>query len=321
MRLSMFAPVLLGAMIPLTGLTGQLPDLPRAPGNLVDVGAGRRLHLLCSGRGSPTVVLEAGASSFAIDWTLVRQTVDRSTRVCAYDRAGMGWSDSAAVPGSEANDLHRLLRASGERPPYVLVGASRGGLLIRRYLADYPSDVAGLVFVDPATEDRLWIMLGGRALLFAALTPSQLDSTLPRAPVAVPRRPVQTGAPFDKLPPELYDARMRLDARLVASLPDTMTPEMIATAQRREQAFLAQLLASRAATPHPFGDRPTVVLSRGDERNAGREEVHAALARLSTNSRHAVVPGAGHEIHLFEPDAVVRAILDVLRVIRENGRL
>src|SRR5688572_4575036 len=106
-------------------LNAQQPDLPPAPGRLIDVG-GRRLHMICSGEGSPTVVLEAGASSFAIDWTLVQRDIARMARVCSYDRAGMGWSD--ALPASESakdgQDLNRLLTAAGERPPYVLVGAS-----------------------------------------------------------------------------------------------------------------------------------------------------------------------------------------------------
>ena len=300
-----------------TGLAAQQPDLPPAPGKFVDIG-GRRLHLICSGRGAPTVVLEAGASSFAIDWTLVQRELEKTTRVCSYDRAGMGWSDApnGSTPASTARDLHTLLNAAGEHAPHIMVGASRGGLLIREYLADYPDDVAGLVFVDPASEDRLFTMLNGEGVLIASLTPEQLRTTVPRQPVAVPRRSPQTGAPFDKLPAELYKQRVALDMRLIASAPDTVTPEMIASAQERERALLARLLATRSATQHPFGDRPTVVLSRGDESNAEREAVHAALARLSTSSRHSVIAGAGHEIHLFEPAAVIQAVTDVLREVR-----
>src|SRR5687767_193256 len=170
-------------------VNAQQPNLPPAPGRLIDVG-GHRLHIICSGEGAPTVVFEAGASSFAIDWTLVQRDLARTNRVCSYDRAGMGWSDTADASSSatDARGLHALLAAAGERPPYVMVGASRGGLLVRRYLLDYPTDVAGLVFVDPATEDRLWVTVGREAVLFASLTPEQLRSTLPRQPVAVPRR-------------------------------------------------------------------------------------------------------------------------------------
>ena len=313
--------VLLALSCVTLALNAQQPTLPPAPGRLVDIG-GRRLHILCSGSGSPTVVLEAGASSFAIDWTLAQRDIARTNRVCSYDRAGMGWSDTTETraPASDARDLHSLLGAAGERPPYVMVGASRGGLLIRAYLLDYPADVVGLVFVDPASEDRLFTMVGGDAVLIASLTPDQLKTTFPRQPVPIPRRKPQTGAPFDRLPPELYQTRVTLDERLIASLPDMVTPDVVATAQERERQLLARLLASRS-TAHPFGDRPTVVLSRGNERDSGREGVHAALARLSTSSRHSVVVGAGHEIHLFEPVAVVQAVTDVLQALRNGTAL
>jgi len=296
--------------------------LPPAPGRLIDVG-GRKLHLLCSGQGDPTVVLEAGASSFAIDWTLVQREVSRTNRTCSYDRAGSGWSDEATpeTRASSAADLHKLMATAGEKAPFVLVGASRGGLLIRAYLLDYPQDVVGLVFVDPASEDRLFTMLNGEGVLIAELTAEQLRTTFPTHSVQIPRRKPQTGAPFDKLPPDLYEVRVRLDEQLIASAPDSVPPEVVGRGQEAERAFLARLLASRSASPHPLGDRPTVVLSRGVEPNAERDSVHAALARLSTNSRHAVIAGAGHEIHLFEPRAVIQAIADVVKSAREKPPL
>ena len=297
-------------------------DLPPAPGKLFDVDHGRRLHLLCSGQGSPTVVIEAGASSFAIDFTLVQRELERSHRVCSYDRAGSGWSDLLPpfTPAKDAQDLRALLAAAKEAAPYVLVGASRGGLLIRGYLAAYPSDVAGLVFIDPASEDRLFGMVGGQAMAIAEMTPEQMRSTLPQQTVRIPRRPVQKGAPFDKLPPELYQQRLLLDERLIASTPETITPEQIGVYQEGERAFLASLLATRKAGT-PFGDRPTVVLSRGSDRNNDREDVHIALAKLSTNWRQSVIADAGHEIHLFQPPAVVVAVNDVLDAIARKTKL
>ena len=298
------------------------PPFAPAPGRLVDVG-GRKLHLLCSGQGAPTVVLEAGASSFAIDWTLVQREVSRTNRTCSYDRAGSGWSDEAKpeTRASSAADLHQLMATAGEKAPFVLVGASRGGLLIRAYVLDYPQDVAGLVFVDPASEDRLFTMLNGQGMLIAELTAEQLRTTFPTRSVPIPRRKPQTGAPFDRLPPDLYAVRVRLDEQLIASFPDSVPPDVVGHSQETERAFLARLLASRSASPHPLGDRPTVVLSRGVEPNAERDSVHAALARLSSNARHAVIAGSGHEIHLFEPSVVVQAIADVVRSVREKTPL
>lgn len=314
--------VTLGAVCVVGRLSAQQPDIGPAPGTLVDVG-GRKLHLFCSGHGSPTVVFEAGASSFAIDWTLVQQQVARRNRVCAYDRAGMGWSDPSTpetrrtVPA----DLQALLRAAGERAPYVLVGASLGGLHVRSYIADYPDDVVGLVLVDPASEDRLFTMIDGQAVLIGSLTPEQMRATVPTQTVRVPRRRPQTGAPFDKLPPSLYELRVKLDTRLIASQPDSVTPQMIATSREEERARLARLLAQRSSTAQPLGDRPTVVLTRGVDSDPEPRATHAALAQLSTNSRHTVVPGSGHEIHLFEPSAVVQAIGDVVQSVRTKSRL
>lgn len=309
------------AQIPDSQRSTTQAELPPAPGRLIDVG-GRRLHLLCSGEGSPTIVLEAGASSFAIDWTLVQREVSRTNRTCSYDRAGMGWSDPTTpeTRASSAADLHSLLEKGGERGPFVLVGASRGGLLVRSYLLEYPDDAVGFVFVDPSTEDRLFTMIDGQAIAIAEATAEQLRTTFPRQTIAIPRRRPQTGAPFDRLPSDLYQLRVRLDERLIASFPDSVAPDVVATSQEGERAFLARLLASRKAE-HPLGSRPVVVLTRGDERNEGREGSHAALSRLSSNARHSVVAGSGHEIHLFQPSAVITAIADVVRSIRDKSML
>src|SRR5215470_6105674 len=108
---------------------GSVQEYP-APGRLIDVG-GRKLHLYCTGTGSPTVILVAGGGAFSIDWALVQPKVAHDTRVCSYDRAGLAWSDRG--PADETveqtvSDLHILLRNAGEKGPYLLVGASVGGL-------------------------------------------------------------------------------------------------------------------------------------------------------------------------------------------------
>ena len=305
-----------------TALHAQAPELPPPPGKLVEVG-GRRMHVHCTGAGSPTVVLEAGASSFAIDWTLVQAGIARTTRVCSYDRAGMGWSDADTLGNRNgaAQDLHELLRAAGERSPYVLVGASRGGLFIRDYQADHPSDVAGMVFVDPSTEDRLFTMIQGRTVAIAKVSAEELSATNPTSNVAVQRRRPQTGEPFDRLPPELYRVRIMLDDRLIASLPDSVGPAIVASAREGERRLLARLDSLRTVSEFPLGDLPTVVLSRSSDRNDDREASHAAVARLSRNSWHCVVENAGHEIHLFRPAAVIRAITAVMDAARAGSPL
>jgi hypothetical protein len=102
----------------------------RAPGTLVDVGEGRRLHLQCQGSGTPTVVLEAGIAASSLSWSRVQPRVAEFTRACSYDRTGLAWSDAAGQPlgaGRLADQLHALLAAAAVPPPYVLVGHSFGG--------------------------------------------------------------------------------------------------------------------------------------------------------------------------------------------------
>jgi pimeloyl-ACP methyl ester carboxylesterase len=121
-----------------------------APGQMVDVN-GFRLHLHCTGKGSPTVVVDSGLGSFSPDWGLVQPEVAKFTRVCTYDRAGYGWSDPGPQPRTArqmVEELHTLLVNAGVEGPYVLVGYSLGGINVRLYAHQYPDDVAGVVLVD-----------------------------------------------------------------------------------------------------------------------------------------------------------------------------
>jgi len=307
-------------------LAAQSVDIGPAPGRLVDVG-GRKLHFHCTGPAestSPTVILEAGASSFAIDWSLVQPAIARSYRVCSYDRAGSGWSDARTdveTPARIVADLHALLAAAGEKPPYVMVGASAGGLYVRLYQLDYPSEVVGLVLVDPATEDRLFTMFQQRAVPIGSLTAEQLASTMPNAPLPIPSRKPQTGAPFDRLPMDLYQLRIKIDQRLIASMPATVSAEIVREASEGQRAGLARLLESRGRADNPMRNIPVIVLTRGQNMTQGIAENHAGLAHLSTNSRHEVVTTADHEIHLFTPASVIQAIEDVAVAARERRPL
>jgi pimeloyl-ACP methyl ester carboxylesterase len=304
-------------------LVAQQIDIGPAPGRLVDVG-GRKLHFYCTGSGSPTIILEAGASSFAIDWSLVQPEIARSYRVCSYDRAGSGWSDPRTdvdTPARIVVDLHTALDVAGEEPPYVMVGASAGGQYVRLYQLEHPGDVIGLVFVDPSTEDRLFTMYQQRAVLIASLTAEQLLSTLPTSSVNVPSRQPQTGAPFDRLPMDLYQLRVKIDQRLIASMPASVSAEIVRESSEGQRAALARLLESRGREDNPMRSVPVIVLTRGQNTGQGLAETHAGLARLSTNSRHEVVSTAGHEIHLFTPAKVTQAIEDVAVAARERRPL
>jgi pimeloyl-ACP methyl ester carboxylesterase len=317
------APVVL-SFVAVASASGQTIDIGPAPGRMIDV-SGRQMHFLCSGSGSPTVILEAGASSFAIDWSLVQPAIAKTTRVCSYDRAGFGWSGSRPevdTPARVVLDLHAALRATGEKPPFVLVGASFGAMYVRLYQLDHPDEVAGLVFVDPATEDRLFTMFRGQAVTIAEMSVEDLRSTLPTSGTfPVRQRSPQSGTPFDKLPADLYQLRLKLDQRLIASAGSSVSAEVVRETQLGSHAAFARLLQSRAKLDAPIRNRPVVVLTRSLDMSNGLAENHAGLAALSTNSRHTVVPNAGHEIHLFAPAAVIKAIEDVVTASRTSSRL
>ncbi|HSF83113.1 MAG TPA: alpha/beta hydrolase, partial [Anaerolineales bacterium] len=129
-----------------------------APGQLVDVG-GYKMHINCTGQGSPTVILAAGSLEYSLFWALVQPEVAGFTRVCAYDRAGYGWSESSPRPRTAiimVEELHTLLTNGKIEGPYVLVGHSLGGMMMRVYAQKYPDEVTGLVLVDSIHEEQIF---------------------------------------------------------------------------------------------------------------------------------------------------------------------
>jgi pimeloyl-ACP methyl ester carboxylesterase len=138
-------------------------------------------------------------------------------------------------------------------------------------------------------------------------------------PIA-PRQP-QIGTPFDRLPAPLYETRVAIDRRLIASMPPTVPPEVVLEFGEGDRAMQAAFSETRTKQQHPLGDRPLIVLTRGMDSTQPVIDVHAALARMSTNSRHIVVKDSGHEVHLFQPAVVIQAIRDVVQAARDKTAL
>src|SRR5262245_24741364 len=191
---------------------------PPVPGRLVDLG-GYRLHLWCTGSGAPTVVVVPGAGEFSCDWALVQPQVAKFTRVCTADRGGEAWSDLGPGPRTktqEAFDLRRTLTAAGERGPYVMVGHSAGGDVVRLFGIDNPKDLAGMVLVDSSTPEALTNLNGkvGTTLSFSRGRPIPAlreslaaddrltDVGISRIHAALANWEVGIDPPFDKLPAE-----------------------------------------------------------------------------------------------------------------------
>ena len=290
------------------------------PGRLIDIG-GRKLHLDCSGKGSPTVILVAGAGAFSIDWALVQPKVGENTRVCSYDRAGLGWSDPG--PADETveqtiGDLHALLRAAGEKGPYLLVGASIAGIYVQAYQRAHPEEVAGLVFTNSSNRVGFWVK--GKVGLIWHLTEDEIRSGYPLPSDKRDPAPSREDAPFDRLPPDLQAVRLWLDVRLwEKSDPAKAGPESLLS-WRRE--FLTEFALTDAAKKPPLGQLPVVVVSSDPLASEAERRSHdgaaARLDSLSSNTVHVTATASGHEIHLYQPDVVVQALLRAVSAVRSG---
>lgn len=301
-------------------LHAQTNATPAPPGQMVDIG-GRRLHLYCMGSGSPTVIMENGNSAFSIDWALVQPEIAKETRVCSYDRAGYAWSESGPVNGSVAqtiDDLHLLLRTAKVRPPYILVGASIGGLYVRAYQRRYPEEVAGLVLDDPTGEEGLKYMVNGKDTPIYQMTSADMRAAfrplLSNSPHYDP--PTKIEEPFDRLPPKLQPARLWAWQRFFADK-DIFNDMITADSWRSE--FIA-LRRQRLALLHPLGNLPLIVLGRSQQDNETRQKDLRAMMVLSSTARLIITENSGHEIHLYRPELVTQSIRVVVTAARRRKR-
>ena len=280
---------------------------PAMPGRLVAIEAGHRLHLWCTGEGAPTVILEAGLGAYSIDWGLVQPAVSANTRVCSHDRAGYAWSDKGPEPrglGTSAAELHQLLRRAGVRAPYVLVGQSWGARIVRVFAHAHPDEVVGMVLIDTYSEGT------------TKVADAVLESLNPRAE--------EESDPVVHLPAPLRAART-----WATGLP---RQQDISDPDEPERA----LEATTAANKMPLGNKPLIVVSAGrlswdaSDRASNRSYVaelrahvasEAFLAGLSRNSQFVVGRASLHQVHLYEPQIVTNAILQVVAAARTGVRL
>jgi pimeloyl-ACP methyl ester carboxylesterase len=276
------------------------------PGQLIDVG-GHRLHLHCTGSGSPTVVLEPGGGAMSSNLGWITPGVARDTRVCVYDRAGRGWSEPADTPqdgAQTAADLHTLLHRANVPGPYVLAGHSFGGLYALTFAARYPDEVAGMVLVDSTAPA-------------AASSTAQSSSDANRRLSALASIAARLGLVRvvghlfdDGLPPRAGD-EVQAGTTTAGSLRSTIDEYVNASASARQATSLRD-----------FADKSLVVLTAGVGHDAAWSTAQNHLAGLSTNSAHHVVDGATHETLVADQEhasTTTQAILEVVAVVRSGG--
>lgn len=286
-------------------------DASAMPGRLFDVG-GHKLHLSCTGSGSPTVILEAGLGQAAAEiagW--IQPGVASTTRVCTYDRAGSGSSELAgsAQDGiAIATDLHTLLGKAGIDGPYVLAGHSSGGVYVQVFAARYPDDVAGIVLLDSQPPDALENLPGYAGEYSAIRSTYGLGPSLARVGLM---RLVYASIPSD-LPPEAW-----AEARA------SMSTATHYRGVRDDVVGLKDALAQAQALT-TLGDRPLIVVTAAEDAHKGWLPLQEEMAGLSTNSVHRVIPDVTHTTLIEDQrDAsnAIQAILDVVAAVRSGEPL
>lgn len=259
------------------------------PGKMVEVD-GFRMHLNCAGEGHPTVILEAGATGFSSTWAWVHSALAQSTRVCSYDRAGMGWSDVS--PRSRdgltmARELRTLLRNAGEQGPYIVVGHSLGGILARIFAEEYENEIAGVVLVDSSHPDQLerfppefvddfhsFVSMLGYSPIAARLGILRATNMIGASAAGLPEREYRAAVYFGSSPKHLRASHAELE----------MWDET-----------MRQARANRS-----LGDLPLLVLSASIMPGAPEgvvpinHEMHRELSKLSSRGTHDVVLGSDH---------------------------
>ena len=278
---------------------------------LVDIGRGRKMHLECRGTGSPTVVLVGGLRASAEDWSIADKSapavfpeVSKFTRVCAYDRPGTpvgekpSRSDAVPQPTTARDavaDLHALLSAAGETGPYVLVGHSYGGLVVRLYASTYPKDVSGLVLVDALSEGLRDAETPGQWVIQRKLIEGDVRESLALYP-ALER--IDTDRSFDQVraAPPLRSIHLVV---LSADRPwGPQIPSMIAAGKLPRDV------------PPDFGYVTDAAQKKAQER----------LAKFVPNAKHITNTNSGHEIHKEQPQLVIDAIRGVVEAVRSEKR-
>ena len=278
------------------------------PGQLIDVN-GRDMHINCIGNKSPTIILDSGAGGFSLEWRNIQYSLAQYARVCAYDRAGYGWSDMGPLPRTTkriVHELHTLLQNAGIHGPYIIVGHSFGGFTAQYFARYFDDEIAGLVLVDSSHEEQVYrLPENGKDVVRRSLHQDRSNT-------------VTKSILHEHFPEEEAAVAQQLMQRWSAML-----------TWREEMANYALSSRELRDVHHgPILEIPIVVLSRGkrvwpdtpygDAMEAAWKELQNELNYMSHNSSHFIAENSGHVIHLDEPELVVDAIHDVLDIVMKD---
>jgi len=312
----------------------RLPSRPaplRQPRRWVDIGGKCRLYLLEKGTGGPTVLFEAGIAATNLNWFHIQEIVARFNHTASYDRGGLGWSSpsrTARTPGNIAHELHSMLQHAGIKPPYILVGHSFGGLVMRRYALLYPEDVASVLLVDPMRCEE-WPPMA---------RPSSPSSIAARSYRAMRFQLRASASPalrhFPALPvgPHFKSAR-RCCRRRRTSCAGRVTDEVgkmprevwpIVAAHWSRPSYYVGMSDHVEAVPdtvremkdaEPIRGIPVTVLTPGKSTPLSEK----CLEQIGDNVQQVIAPASAHWIHLDEPDLVINSIREMVAAVSNEA--
>lgn len=313
---------IIGVIYEMSAKSQAARDFP-PPGKLVDIG-GRKIQLDCRGTGSPTVVFESGLDmSGSLSWSLVHDEVAKSTRACAYSRAGIMWSDprdSHQNGKTVAEDLHHTLSIAGEHAPFVLVGHSLGGPYIMTYTKYFRQEVAGLVFVDAAHPEQVQ-----RSNAVINTSGSKLIELRDRVGAAlnwtgVVRVVANTYEKMPNLPDSVDLAVKAYTAKSLGSMLNEMDAEAetLAEAGTFRQLGDCPLFVLTAMAPWPEQSLAywQITASQAKQYQDIKKQMSDEQATWSSHSQHQLVPDADHYIQFDRPDIVIAAVRSVVEIVQ-----
>jgi pimeloyl-ACP methyl ester carboxylesterase len=309
-----------------------LVDFPPI-GKLIDIGD-RKIHLDCRGEGSPIVVFESGLdTSGSLSWSLIHDAIANSTRACAYDRAGMMWSDMRSITGEQlgkaiAEDLNKTLVLAGEKPPYVLVGHSFGGPYITIFTKYFGSSVAGLVFVDTSHPDQISIFKEFKEPLLNRFSYVVMDFF----------EPIWAYVGLTRYFAQLNDGKHTNQSIKDEQTIDAYSPSSGLALTQESRAYEQTL--NEAGSFRNFGNRPLFVIGAIANYDQMSDDelieygikrkllsslkdkdlfTHEDQASWSTKSELKMLYNADHYIQFEQPKIVINSILSVVQRVRLNG--
>ena len=283
---------------------------------------GYPMHLYCTGSGSPIVVFEGGIGNDVYYWQRVQPELSKTTRVCSYDRAGLGWSPAQPGPRDAkaiAAQLHSLLETAGERPPFVLVGSSAGGFYVRQFYSDHPGEVAGIVFSDASVPEQVQALSYGR---------DSEEKKKKRHRDAL-RDWVKEASGWARLTGQCKgDLRKGLEAYAGYAAAEACRPSFSMTWLGEQDDFWRS--AEEASQAHCCDDLPILIVSQDPDRpkpgwsaeslaaNPIWVRLQESLKALSPRSRRIVARGSGHHIMIDRPDVLIKETRQLVSDIRSG---